>query len=84
MEIKPFHASVPIVTQDLKPTQDLRIFSEQVSKLCVLSGSASPESVVESNMGRFYINTTGGVGTTLYAKVFDDIGGDRTKGWKAI
>lgn len=84
MQIKPFNAQIPIVDLDGKPTQDVRIFSEQVATLPLIVGTGSPEGVVEARQGRQYLNQTGGAGTTLYVKQVDDIAGDRTTGWAGI
>jgi hypothetical protein len=44
-------------------------------------GSGSPETVVSARKGRFYIDTAGSAGSTLYVKQASDISGDATKGW---
>jgi hypothetical protein len=45
----------------------------------ILSGSGSPEGVVVANMGAIYVNTAGGVATTLYVKT----SGTGASGWTA-
>lgn len=44
-----------------------------------LSGSGSPEGVVKADVGSLYVNTAGGVGSTLYVKE----SGSGTTGWSA-
>ena len=46
-----------------------------------LSGSGSPEGVIEASIKRFYMDTGGSAGSILYIKKLADVGGDRTKGW---
>lgn len=55
-----------------------------VSNLDPIVGTGSPEGVVEARVPRFYVNIAGGVGTTLYVKRLEDIGGDRTQGWTLV
>lgn len=44
-----------------------------------LRGSADPEGAIVAPIGRLYIRTTGGVGTTLYVKE----SGSGSTGWSA-
>lgn len=46
----------------------------------VLSGVGSPEGVVNAKVGRLYVDTAGGAGTTLYVKESGDM---TTTGWAA-
>lgn len=52
-----------------------------VTRLSILSGSGSPEGVVEALPTRLYMDTAGTAGSILYVKRDADIGGDRTQGW---
>ena len=72
------------VVENNRPTQVLQTFSEEVARLDPILGSGSPEGVIEGRAGRFYINTAGGVGTTLYVKRLDDIAGNRKNGWTLV
>lgn len=73
-----------VITEDNKPTQAMQIFSQEVANLTVITGTGSPEGVIEDKAGRFYINIAGGVGTTLYVKRLDDIAGNRKNGWTLV
>jgi hypothetical protein len=60
---------------------DMRIWMDDVTRLGILTGSGSPESVEEAQVGRLYMNTAGTAGSILYIKRDTDIGGDTTQGW---
>jgi hypothetical protein len=49
-----------------------------------LSGSGSPEGVVEGSYLQLYINTTGVSGSIEYRKLLPDIGGNKKLGWVAV
>jgi hypothetical protein len=66
------------------PLQPLQILSEEAARLPPLTGTGSPEGIIESKQGRFYINIAGGVGTILYVKRLDDIAGNRKTGWTLV
>jgi hypothetical protein len=55
-----------------------------VTNLSIIEGTGSPEGVIEARTTRLYMNVAGGVGTTLYIKRLNDIGGDRTQGWTLV
>jgi hypothetical protein len=55
-----------------------------ITNLDPIVGTGSPEGVQEARVPRFYVDIAGGVGTTLYVKRLEDIGGDRTQGWTLI
>ncbi len=81
MPVNPLGRSIPVVDDNGKPTQELSIFSEAVAALDPIVGTGSPEGVVEARQARFYIDDSGASGSVLYAKVLNDIGGDRKQGW---
>jgi len=85
LALSPLNVNTPAI--DIKtgnPLQSLQLLSEGASKLPPLTGTGSPEGIIESKQGRFYINIAGGVGTTLYVKRLDDIAGDRKTGWTLV
>jgi len=55
----------------------LSALDEQV----VLSGSGSPEGVIETIPTKRYMDTSGISGTILYIKRDADIAGDKKQGW---
>lgn len=78
-------ASQPIVDEQGRLKQGVPFnWMLNVSNLSMLSGTGSPEGVVEALPERLYMNVAGGVGTTLYIKRLADIGGDRTQGWTLV
>jgi len=52
-----------------------------VTNLSILTGTGSPEGVVQARPTRLYMNTAGAAGSILYIKRDADIGGDRSQGW---
>jgi len=75
---------VPIVDKEGKQESIFFNWQLNVSNLDPITGTGSPEGVVEARVPRFYVRTDGGVGTTLYVKRLEDIGGDRTQGWTLV
>lgn len=61
-----------------------RLFILAAQENCLLIGTGSPETVVQAQQGRFYMDENGIAGAILYIKQLADIGGDRTQGWVAI
>ena len=70
-----------IVGQDLKMTTQFRSWTNLVSNLGIITGTGSPEGVVEASQTQQYMDTTGAAGSILYIKRDTDIGGDATQGW---
>lgn len=54
-------------------------WAHQITALGILTGTGSPEGVIEADRKTLYLDTSGG----LYIKRDADIAGDRTKGWIA-
>lgn len=81
MPVSPLGRTVAVVDEERRPTQELSIFTEEVARLNILTGSGSPEGVVEARRGRLYMDTSGTAGSILYAKRDDDIAGNRKEGW---
>lgn len=61
-----------------------RRWTELVTELDILSGTGSPENVVEAKQKTLYMDETGISGAILYIKRDADIGGDRSQGWIAV
>ena len=70
----------PITDPDGNMTQEMQTWTGLVSNP-VLSGSGSPENVVEATEKTFYMDTAAGSGSVLYIKRDPDIGGDKKQGW---
>lgn len=82
--LSPLNRSVAVADEEGKPLQVLQLFSEEVARLQTIIGTGSPEGVVEAQVGREYLDTTGAPGAVKYAKVLADIAGNRKTGWVAI
>lgn len=64
--------------------QDSDIFYNwvlNVTNMSILTGSGSPEGVVQAQPTRLYMNTAGTAGSILYIKRDADVSGDRSQGW---
>lgn len=72
---------VPIVDKDGRPTEVFWSWAFNMTNTQLLSGSGSPEGVVEAQALRLYMDTAGTAGSILYVKKTNDVGGDRTLGW---
>lgn len=58
-----------------------RRWFELVTQLDILTGTGSPEGVIEAKQKRLYMDESGTAGSILYIKRDADIGGDRSQGW---
>jgi len=74
--------SQPIVGENGIMTRTFQEWQTLVTKLLPIRGSGSPEGVIEAEENQHYYDINGVGGDVLYIKVQDDIGGDRTQGWK--
>jgi hypothetical protein len=61
--------------------QVFRTWTQQVSLLSIITGSGSPEGVVNAPQTSLYMNTAGTAGSILYIKRDTAIAGDPTQGW---
>ena len=61
-----------------------RRWVELVTELDILSGTGSPEGVIEAKQKSLYMDETGVSGAVLYIKRDADVGGDRSQGWIAV
>lgn len=84
MQVNPLGRSVAVVDESGRPTQELNLFSEAVANLPVIVGSGSPESFIEAQQARLYMDSAGASGSILYIKKFADISGDRKLGWVLV
>lgn len=82
--VVPIDSSFPIIQESLLPVDFFRLWILQVTEGSLLIGSGAPETVIEAQQGKFYMDEDGSTGNVLYVKQKADITGDRTKGWKLI
>lgn len=83
-EIVPLDSNTPIVDEEGNMTDYFQRWMNQMTRLDLLVGTGSPEGVIEAQIGREYLDTTGAAGAVKFIKQSADIAGDRTKGWVAI
>jgi len=77
-------ASNPIVNPDGTMTLQFRELLNELTYALPLTGTGSPEGVVDAFQFSTYIDSSGSSGLILYVKKLTDIGGDTTKGWVAV
>ena len=70
-----------IVEPDGTMNLRFRLWTEGVTKLDIIIGTGTPETFVQAEQGRLYMDETGTSGNILYIKRDADIGGDRSQGW---
>lgn len=78
-----YNHSLPIVTEN-KASDAFRLWMARTDLGTPITGSGSPEGVVEARQFSLYINETGASGTLLYIKIQPDIAGDKKQGWVAV
>jgi hypothetical protein len=77
-----YNHSLPITD---KPASDpFRLWMARTDLGTPLTGSGSPEGVVEARQFSLYINETGSSGTLLYIKIQPEIAGNKKQGWVAV
>lgn len=78
-------ANIPIVNEKGYMEQPYNLFINDLVNLInfleLLTGSGSPEGVVEAEPTKLYMDTAGTAGAILYIKRDADIGGDKSQGW---
>ena len=74
--------SQPIVGDNGTMSQQFQEWQTLVTRLLPLTGTGSPEGVEISDQFQHYYDTAGASGSILYIKMVDDIGGDKSLGWK--
>ena len=73
--------TLPILDQNGNSSQRFYTWTQAITNLQILTGSGSPETVVEATETTLYMNTAGTAGNILYIKKLSDISGDRSRGW---
>lgn len=74
----------PIVSADGTMTQQFRELLNEITQSLPLTGTGSPEGVVDAFQFSTYIANDGTSGSLLYVKKLTDIAGDTTMGWVAV
>lgn len=82
--ITPPQAQWPIINKDGSMVDSFRIWSLFVSSLGILTGTGTPEGIIEARQTSLYMDDAGTPGSILYIKRDTDIAGDGTKGWILI
>jgi len=82
--VVPIDPSFPIIQENKLPVDFFRLWILQVTEGGLLIGSGSPETVIEAQQGKCYMDEDGSTGNVFYIKQKADIAGDRTQGWKLI
>lgn len=77
----PPNPTLPIIGKTGLMATFFQSWTQAVSRLFVLTGTGSPEGVVEALPTRVYMDITGTAGNIQYIKRDADIGGDKTQGW---
>ena len=78
------NAGFPIVDAELKMMEAFRDEMAALALLKPITGSGSPEGVVQARLHQLYIDEDGLAGNIEYRKMASEIGGDRTKGWLQV
>jgi len=84
-EITRLSTNTTIVEPDLSMTPQTRLFFTTLllalEERTILSGTGSPEGVVDAEPTRLYMDESGTAGAIMYVKRDADIAGDTTQGW---
>lgn len=78
------NASWPVVDKAGVMAQHFRELLTRLTNNLPILGDGSPEGVVEARLYSLYIDRTATAAPIEYRKMLSDIGGDTTKGWKAV
>lgn len=84
MNKAPFNTSFPIVDTNGFPTQAFRDYLFKLGFLVPITGTGSPEGVIEAPQYSIYLDTTAAAGSIQYRKMLTSISGDTTQGWKLV
>ena len=76
------YVAQPIVEPNGTMSAPFQEWTAVTTLLHPLTGSGSPETVVEGEQYQHYYDTTAAAGSIHYIKMLADIGGDKTQGWK--
>lgn len=76
--------SQPVIEENGTMVQEFRTATIRWENSVPLTGTGSPEGVVEAPQFSSYIDKTGTSGSIWYVKRDANIAGDKTKGWIAV
>ena len=79
--INELNRSVPITDDGGKMVLRFSTWAKNVTALQTLTGTGSPEGVVEAEQLTLYMDDIGTAGSILYIKRDPDISGDKSMGW---
>lgn len=79
--INELNRSVPITDDGGKMVLRFSTWAKNVTALQILTGTGSPEGVVEAEQFTLYMDDIGTAGSILYIKRDPDISGDKSTGW---
>ena len=79
--INNLNSTLPVVDDNGAMVRRFRDWTQDVTRLAVIVGTGSPESVVEGSQTQLYMDDSGTAGSILYIKRDSDISGDKTQGW---
>lgn len=71
----------PFMDEQMVLNTEGRTAVDQLESRVPITGSGSPENVIESVTGGIYFDLLGTTGSIIYVKLADDVSGDRTRGW---
>ena len=70
-----------VVEKNGTATQELRVWAQTITTQATITGTGSPEGVVEAEVTAEYMDLAGTAGAIKYIKRDADILGDKTQGW---
>lgn len=71
----------PIVQKDGTMERQFATIVSQLADLSIITGTGSPEGLVEAAQSRLYMDDAGTTGAILYIKRDVSVGGDSSLGW---
>ena len=74
----------PIVESDGTLTLQSRTYFALLTERALIIGSGSPEGVVGATQGATYLDEDAALGSVLYIKQKQSVGGDNSFGWVLI
>lgn len=77
----PPNPTQPIVGQNDNMLLPFQTWTQIMTRSVPITGTGSPEGIVEALKNSFYMDNTGAAGNILYVKRDADIGGDKSQGW---
>ena len=78
------NAAPPIVDENGTMEQPFRQFTQEAALSIPITGTGSPEGVVEAVQFSLYLDSAGSAGSIQYRKMQPEIAGDRRRGWVAV